>query len=630
MSSNRMLSVIVPCYNEEKCIFNNLLTMSSIIAKFSNNYEIICVNDGSIDNTEKEIKKALKRDKRIKLESYKNNKGKGHALKVGTSLAKGELIAFIDGDLELPPIYLMKYIEIMEQKDVDVVIASKMHKESRLKYPLKRKILSFGYYIFLKILFNLKVKDTQTGLKLFKSNVIKKVMPIIETDGFSFDIEVLSIINRLGYKITDAPVELNFTRGHAMGRIKTSDILKMFNDTIKIFWKLRIKKYYDKIIKKGNNDMKNIYFFLGTEAELMKMYTTVQEAEKRGYNTIVVSSGQNIIKDSKYLKIINKNIDIDLTKYAPKKKGIIHYLKWFIKTRKYGIKTFKNERKLRNFKESLMVVHGDTMSTLMGSIIARKVKLRYVHVESGPRSFNWLSPFPEEIDRYLSSKHSIVNFCQSDEATKCAKKFFKAEAINTHFNTGIEILSSALEECKLKKLKRPIKEKYFIFAIHRQENLLSKSFMSSVIQNICKLSEKMHCIFIYHDQTKETLENFGLWNKIINSENISIVGRQEYVQFINMIKHSEFVIGDGCGNQQEFYYLGKPYLIMRTKVESNTEGLNWNAKAFENDFSSINNFYNQYKTYKKEIIKMNKKPSTIIMDKIDEILFIGCEKSETR
>lgn len=615
--SNKKLSIITPCYNEGKNIYKNLLKMSKIISKFSNNFEIICVNDGSIDNSKSEIEKACRKDKKIIMKSYAKNKGKGNALKIGTNEATGDLIAFIDSDLELPPIYILKYIKIMEEENVDVVIGSKLHEESKLKYPLNRKIFSYGYYCFLKILFNLKIKDTQTGLKLFKSNVIKKVMPIIETDGFAFDIEVLSIINRLGYKMIDAPIELDFTREHAMGRIKINDITKMITDTFKIFFKLRLKKYYDKKIKQKMQKNKNIFFFIGTEAELMKMYHVISEADKRGYKTFIVSNAQNDISHSKYLTIINKKIDIDLTKYAPTKKGMKEYIKWFIKTRAYGIKKFKKIKRMYDFKNSLMVVHGDTMSTLMGSMISRKVGLRYAHVESGPRSFNWFSPFPEEIDRYFSSKKSVLNFCQSTEATEYAKKFFKAPAINTHFNTGIEILFDALDECKVKKLKGPLKEKYFVFAIHRQENLLNKDFMQNTVKEVCKLSQKMKCLFIYHDQTKETLEKFKLWDKIKNNKNFEIVGRQEYVDFINIIQHSEFVIGDGCGNQQEFYYMGKPYLIMRTEVEEKTEGLGWNAKPFESDFSNIVKFYEEYVNYKHDIIEMKEKPSQIIMNEID-------------
>lgn len=236
------LSLVIPCYNEEKNIYHNLLEISNIVNEFEKNFEIVCVNDGSIDNSRKEIEKAEKKENCILCVSYDENKGKGYALKKGTEKANGKIIAFIDSDLELSPIYIKKYMEIMKATKSDVVIASKMHENSVLNYPLRRKILSFGYYLFLKMLFHLNVKDTQTGLKVFKGEVVKEAMLKLETNGFAFDIELLALINQKGYKIVDAPISLDFSREHSMGRIKLRDIWNMMVDTIKIFYKIKFRK----------------------------------------------------------------------------------------------------------------------------------------------------------------------------------------------------------------------------------------------------------------------------------------------------------------------------------------------------------------------------------------------------
>ncbi len=609
------LSVVIPCYNEGENIYNNLLEMSKIISNFEKNYEMICVNDGSLDCTEQEIKKASKKDGHIKCVTYSKNMGKGYALKIGTSKAEGKIISFIDSDLELSPIYIEHYINLMNDTQADVVIASKMHKDSILDYPLRRKVLSLGYYLILKLLFQLNIKDTQTGLKVFKADAVKGIMANLETNGFAFDIELLALMNQKGYKIVDAPICLNFTREHSMGRIKLKDILNMGIDTIKVFYKIKFHK--EKRITKMDNQ-KELYFFIGTEAELMKMYHIILEAKRRDYIVHIVSNGQNIITNSPYLEIIDEKIDIDLTKYAPKEKGMKNYLGWFVKTRRLGIKTLKKILKNKNNDNCLFIVHGDTLSTLMGAMIANKSRFPYVHVESGLRSYNWLSPFPEEIDRYFSSKKSLINFCPNEEATKYAKKHFKGKAINTYFNTGIEILYDALAKCRNnKEFKTVEKSKYFLFAIHRQENLLNKNFMKNTVDNICKLSKKIKCVFIYHEQTKNAMEEFELWAKIVNNKNIKMIERQDYINFINIVDHAEFVIGDGCGNQQEFYYLGKPYLILRTHVEDKSEGINWNAKPFENNFANILTFFDEYKDFKKKQVKMDKIPSKIVIDEID-------------
>ena len=120
-----------------------------------------------------------------------------------------------------------------------------MHPESKVDYPAIRRVYSWGYYILLLILFRLNVRDTQTGLKLFKAEVLKPVMRQILVKRFAFDIEVLAIINARGYKITSAPIEVVFHRA-SFGRIGYQDIRNMFVDTLAIFYRLHILHYYDK------------------------------------------------------------------------------------------------------------------------------------------------------------------------------------------------------------------------------------------------------------------------------------------------------------------------------------------------------------------------------------------------
>lgn len=362
--------------------------------------------------------------------------------------------------------------------------------------------------------------------------------------------------------------------------------------------------------------MKTIYFFIGTEAELMKMFHVIQEAQRRGYDCRIISNGQNDIKKSPYLEKVGGKIYIDLTEYQATEKKASNYMLWFIKTERLGVKVMKNEKKQN--KNILMIVHGDTLSTLMGSRIARKCGIEYMHVESGLRSYNWFSPFPEEIDRYFSSKYSVMNFCQKKEAEEFAEKTFKGKAVNTVYNTGIEILYDALQEIKTKKMERPLEDRYFLTAIHRQENLLDGHFMKNTFQKILEMSSKMKCVFIYHEQTKNALVKLGLWERIENEKNIIIIPRQDYVSFINYVINSEFVMADGCGNQQEFCYLGQPYLIMRTAIEEDSEGLGWNAFCFKGDYSKISDFLNCYEKYRKPRVSPKKLPSVIIMDSIDE------------
>ncbi|MFC1753737.1 hypothetical protein ACFL96_10160 [Thermoproteota archaeon] len=133
----------------------------------------------------------------------------------------------------------------MKLDNADVVIGSKRHPNSILDYPLQRKIISSVYFFLIKLMFGLPIQDTQTGLKLFKSEVLRKVFPKIVVRAFAYDLEILVNAHRLGYKIAEAPVRINSQR--KFSRIRIRDIVDTWIDTMAIFYRMYILKYYDKI-----------------------------------------------------------------------------------------------------------------------------------------------------------------------------------------------------------------------------------------------------------------------------------------------------------------------------------------------------------------------------------------------
>ena len=231
-----MLSIVMPAYNEEKLIYQSIMKTLDIVSGFVREIELIAVNDGSKDNTKAEILRAVRKDKRVRLVTSDKNRGKGNAIISGVSQAEGKYIAFVDADLELNPAQLEGYLK---------KIGCKFHKGSKLKYPFKRKVISMCYYIMLIILFHLNVKDTQTGLKVFKAEAIKPVGHLIRTSGFAYDIELLVAVHRRGFKIAEMPVEVVFVRDKGVNRIGIKDCVRAFADTWAIFARVYFKHYYD-------------------------------------------------------------------------------------------------------------------------------------------------------------------------------------------------------------------------------------------------------------------------------------------------------------------------------------------------------------------------------------------------
>lgn len=240
------VSIIVPIYKQEKTIKQDLENICNTMSKTRWDYEIVAVVDGSPDNSYKEAKKV--KNPKVKVYAYENNKGKGYAVRYGMARAEGDYISFIDAGMDIDPNGISMLLEHMEWYNADIIVGSKKHPVSQVNYPLVRKIYSFGYHFLVKILFGLNIKDTQTGLKVYKRQVLEKVLPRLLVKRFAFDIEILAVANYLGFKrIYEAPVKINWdfkNSNFSMGLIFDKNIRKMLIDTLAVFYRLRILKYY--------------------------------------------------------------------------------------------------------------------------------------------------------------------------------------------------------------------------------------------------------------------------------------------------------------------------------------------------------------------------------------------------
>jgi glycosyltransferase involved in cell wall biosynthesis len=246
MESRPRLSVIMPAFNEGRKIHDNLLETVACLQGLGVSFEVILVDDGSSDNTLEEAGRAAAADARIKVARNYHNLGKGWALKTGFNRSMGEVVAFLDADLEISPRQMGDLLRKLEEGGNDVVIGSKFHPESKLAYPPGRRFFSLGYFMFIKLLFGLPLKDTQTGIKLYRREVLEQVFPHVLVKKFAFDIELLTLAHYKGFRIAEVPVIIEFKRGPNWGRIRLRDILQILIDTLAIYYRLKIIRYYDR------------------------------------------------------------------------------------------------------------------------------------------------------------------------------------------------------------------------------------------------------------------------------------------------------------------------------------------------------------------------------------------------
>lgn len=240
-----MLSILMPAYNEAHSIAQNVCETVETMRGLNIPFEIVVVDDGSMDGTHNAALEALKAwPESVRIVRYRYNEGKGNALICGTSYAKGEYVAFLDADMDLHPEQLEQFLALMQARNADAVIGSKFHPQSKVEYPRLRRIYSFFYYMMVRSLFGLPVRDTQTGLKLFRREVLDHVLPRVLVKRFAFDLELLANVHHFGYTIVEAPVEVNFQR--VSSRLRFEAVWNVFVDTLAIFYRMRILRYYDR------------------------------------------------------------------------------------------------------------------------------------------------------------------------------------------------------------------------------------------------------------------------------------------------------------------------------------------------------------------------------------------------
>ncbi len=244
-NSSHFISVIVPVYKQEKTIEKDLQNISQILEQIRYDYEIIVVVDGiNIDQSYQKAK-ALKL-KKVKVVGYQTNHGKGYAVRFGMAKTKGDYIAFIDAGMEIDPNGISMILEHMEWYNADIIVGSKHHPASKVNYPLDRKIISFGGHLVAKFLLGINIHDTQAGLKIFKRQVLIKILPRLLIKTYAFDLEILSVANHLGFKnIYESPIKLTYdfqSLTHATG-LKV--VRQCLIDALAVFYRLRILHYYD-------------------------------------------------------------------------------------------------------------------------------------------------------------------------------------------------------------------------------------------------------------------------------------------------------------------------------------------------------------------------------------------------
>ncbi|MDA8026830.1 MAG: glycosyltransferase [Actinomycetota bacterium] len=241
-SIDPFISIVAPYYNPGANFEAAIREMVGVLDSIGVSYELIAVSDGSSDSSTEVIPKIG--ISTIKDVYHLRQQGKGSALRTGLALGRGRYLGFIDADGDIDPKALRAFVGTVALYQPDIVLGSKRHPMSEVVYPPIRRIYSSVYQLLIKMLFGLSIRDTQTGIKLCRREVIEEVLPRMVEKRFAFDLELFVVARRLGYdKFFEAPVVI---RERLTSTINWRSVVNTLIDTFAIFYRERVLHFYDR------------------------------------------------------------------------------------------------------------------------------------------------------------------------------------------------------------------------------------------------------------------------------------------------------------------------------------------------------------------------------------------------
>ena len=231
------ISIVVPAYNEERRIVPTLEKICSYFSKKGVHFEVLVVDDGSADSTVHTVLKFQKAQPEVRLLQHSSNKGKGAAVRTGILNAQGKLVLFSDSDLSTP-IEEFEKLSAAICQGYDIAIGSRRLPESVIpvSQPLHRRISGTVFPFLVRLIVMPGFRDTQCGFKLFTRNVAQDIFSRQKLDGFAFDVEILYLAKKLGYRVKEVPVTWINSPLSSVSIISAS--FKMFRDLLFIRFRI--------------------------------------------------------------------------------------------------------------------------------------------------------------------------------------------------------------------------------------------------------------------------------------------------------------------------------------------------------------------------------------------------------
>ncbi len=351
-----------------------------------------------------------------------------------------------------------------------------------------------------------------------------------------------------------------------------------------------------------------IHVVLGTKAQLVKMAPVMVQLRDRDVPYRFVHTGQHQATMDEMLEefglkppdvVLHRGRDVvslpQMVVWAAK-------ILWQCVTRRREI--FGDEPR------GIVLVHGDTFSTLLGALMGRVARLRVGHVESGLRSFRLFHPFPEEITRLLTFRLSDSLYCPGPWALSNVEGR-GSEHVDTGCNTLFDTLRLALAVDRRRDHVPAVP--YALVSLHRYENVFNRESLASLVETIEELARDRRMLFILHPPTERQMGKLDLRARLDANPNVELRPRYTYFDFVTLLEGASFVVTDGGSIQEESSYLGLPCLLMR-RVTERPEGLGDNVLLSNFDADRVRDFALNPEAYRRAPMSSQHRPSQVIVD----------------
>lgn len=237
------LTIVVPYFNTGDRTRRTVDGLVRALEGAGTTFEVIAVSDGSTDGSDQLIAPV---EGVVRTIRFDHNRGKGAALRAGFEIGRGRYLGFIDGDGDLPAEQIAAFAAFAGDpalRSPDMVLGSKLHPASRVDNPLRRRMYSWAWRQLVRLFFGLDVRDTQTGLKLIRRDVLADVLPRTIERRFVFDLELLAVAHHLGHRrFVEVPVRIR--KGVATS-VSPKVACGMLVDLVTVFVRLRVLRAYD-------------------------------------------------------------------------------------------------------------------------------------------------------------------------------------------------------------------------------------------------------------------------------------------------------------------------------------------------------------------------------------------------